>query len=74
MAYRVTGIGAGAFKGTKAKTLYVATKYLAKSRVKDCLVGSKVKNVRLQGSAVAKKKAYRSYFGKANSGKAVRLG
>ena len=74
MAYRVTGIEARALKGTKAKTLYVSTKYLAKSRVKNCLAGSKVKNVRLQGAAMAKKKAYRSYFAKANSGKAVKLG
>lgn len=68
---KVTGIGASAFKGAKAKTLTVKSGSLTKRGVKGSLKGSKVATVKLSGSAKSKKSSYKKYFAKSNSGKAV---
>jgi hypothetical protein len=69
--YKVTGIKAKAFASSKVKMLRVHTAKLKKSTVKDSLVGSKVKMVKLLDSAKKKKAAYKSIFAKSNSGKSV---
>jgi hypothetical protein len=73
--FNVTGIQAGAFKGTKCNTLTVKSKGLTKASVKGSLKGSKVKTVKVK---VGKKKEnrkyvkkYRKIFKKKNSGKKV---
>ena len=67
-SYKVTGISAKAFKGTKVKTLTVKSTKLTKKSVKNCLKGSGVKTVKVPK---AKKAAYAKIFAKANSGKKV---
>ena len=73
--FDVTGIQAGAFRGTKVKTLTVRTKKLTKKSVKGSLKGSKVKTVKVR---VGKKsdnrkyiKKYRKIFTKKNAGRKV---
>ena len=73
--FNVTGIQAGAFKGTKCKTLTVKTKKLTKASVKGSLKGSKIKTVKVK---VGKKKTnkkyvkkYKKIFTKKNCGKKV---
>ena len=75
--FRVTGMNASAFRGTKVKTLTVRTKYLTKSAVRGSLKGSKVKTVKVR---VGKKsdnrkyiKKYRKIFTKKNAGRKVRV-
>lgn len=78
VTYKVTGISASAFKGSKkVKTLTVKTKNLTKASVKGSLKGSKVKTVKVK---VGKKKEnkkyvkkYKKIFKKKNSGKKVRV-
>ena len=71
--YKVVSIGAGAFAGTGAKTLKVTSTKFSAARVKDSLRGSRVKTIKLVGSAKKKKSAYVKYFKRANSGKSVKV-
>lgn len=71
--YKVTGIKSKAFAKAKVKTLKVATAKFSAKRVKGSLTGSKVKTVKLTGSAKAKKSAYKTYFKKANAGKKAKV-
>ena len=66
--YKVTGIAANAFKGSKVATLTVQTKSLTKKSVKGSLKASKVKTVKVPK---AKKNAYKKIFTKAVAGKKV---
>ena len=68
VTYAVTGIKAKTFAKAKAKTVYIKTTKLSKARVANSLAGSKVKYVKVPKKYL---KAYKSYFAKANSGKAV---
>lgn len=69
VTYKVASIGLSALKNAKkATTLLVSTKYLSKARVKGCLIGSKVKKVRLMSVARKKKTLYKKYFAKSNVG------
>ena len=65
VTYSVIGISTGAFAKAKAKVLVVKTSKLSKARTKNCLVGSKVKTVRVPKG---KLKAYRKLFASSNSG------
>ena len=71
VTYKVAGISPKAFANAKAKTLKVYTAKLSKARVKNSLSGSKVKKIRLFGSAKAKKATYKKYFTKKNAGRAA---
>ena len=75
--FKVTGINAKAFKGTKVKTLTVKTKKLTKKSVKASLKSSKIKTVKIK---VGKKKLNRKYvkkykkiFTKKNAGRKVKI-
>ena len=75
--FKVTGINAKAFKGTKVKTLTVKTKKLTKKSVKASLKSSKIKTVKV---SVGKKKVNRQYvkkykkiFTKKNAGRKVKI-
>ena len=76
-SYAVTGIGANAFKGAKAKTLVVRSKKLTKKSVKGSLKGSKVKVVKVKvGSKKVNKKyvkKYKKIFTKKICGKKVKV-
>ena len=74
-AFKVTGINAKTFKGTKVKTLTVRTGKLTKKSVKGSLKGSKIKTVKVK---VGKKKVnkqyvkkYKKIFTKKNAGRKV---
>ena len=66
--YKVTGIGAKAFKGTQAETVVVKSKKLTSKSVKKCFKGSKVETVKVPNT---KKDAYKMVFTKKNCGKKV---
>lgn len=70
--YAVSGIGAKAFKGTKAKTVTIKTKLLTKASVKKCLKGSKVKTIKVKVGTKAENKKflkkYKKIFTKKNAG------
>lgn len=70
VTYSVVGIGAKAFAGSRARTLYVKTEKLSKARVKASLQRSRVAYVRVPSSKTA---LYRTCFAKANCGKKVSL-
>lgn len=74
--YKVTGIAANAFKGSKAKTLVVKTRKLTKRSVRSALKGSKLTKVSVKVSGSKKVKArylrlYRKIFTKKNAGRTV---
>ena len=71
--YKVVGISASAFASAGAITLKVASAKFSASRVKNSLLDSRVKTIKLVSSAKKKKAAYVKYFSPANSGKAVRV-
>lgn len=75
--YKVTGIGAKAFKANKARTLTLKTKMLKASTVKNSLKGSKVSVVKVKVGKKSKNKKfavkYRKAFKKKNCGKKVRI-
>lgn len=75
--YNVTGIQQGAFKGSKAKTVTVKTRFLTKKNVKNCFQGSKVKTVKVKvGNKALNKsfaKKYKKVFKKGNCGKKVKV-
>ena len=64
--YTVSGIAAGAFKGTKVKTLTVKSTSLSAASVKDCLKGSKVTAIKVPAK---KKSSYKKAFSAKNAGK-----
>ena len=71
--YKVAGIQASAFSGAKATVLTIASGSMTAKYVKDGLVGSKVKKVKLAGLAKKKKAAYAKAFTEANCGKSVKV-
>ena len=71
VAYKVVGINGQALSGTKVKTLEVSSAAFSAGNLKNSLLGSAVKQVKLKGNAVKKKAAYKRYFKSANSGKQV---
>ena len=71
---KVARIKAGAFKGTKVRTLVAQTKKLTKKSVRKSLAGSKVKTVKVEVTPKLTKKItkrYKSAFAKKNCGKKV---
>lgn len=73
--YAITGIRAGAFSGSKCKTLVVKASTLKKSGLKHCLAKSKVKKVSVSKASVSPSvyKKYKKCFKKAYSGKKVKV-
>ena len=63
-------MSSGAFRGSKVRSLYLRTKKLSKSGVRNCLRGSKVKRVYVPKS---KYRAYKKLFKKRVCGKSVRV-
>ena len=70
VSYAVNGISAKAFAYSSAKTLVVAAKGFSEARVKDSLLASKVKVLKVPKEKVA---AYKKCFSKGNCGKKVRV-
>lgn len=67
--YKVTKIAPGAFSARKnVKNIEIKTKELTKSRVKNCLRGSKVLNIK-----TVRYNVYKKYFTKKNCGKTVKI-
>ena len=75
--YKVAGIKAKAFAGSKATNLIVKSKKLTKKSVKNSLKGSKIRTVQVKvGTTKQNKKyviKYKKIFTKANAGKKVLL-
>ena len=69
--YAVIGISAKAFANSNARTLKVSSAKFTATKVKNSLVDSKVKKIKLLDAAKKKKAAYKKYFKKSNSGKKI---
>lgn len=71
VTYKVVGIGPSALKNAKAKTLSIASRTLTKAQVKNSLLDSQVKKIKLTGAATRKKATYKKYFTQSHCGKRV---